>query len=102
MKYAIIFTVLILSMIWAKENTTLIKIDGMVCSYSCSGKVTNIVQKMDGIKNCSVDFNKGVATVVYDDKKVDEKDILDDLMTKTSYKASLLEENKSTKKVDKI
>ena len=61
----------------AKDNTTYIKVDGMQCSYSCAGKVSSVVQKMDGVKECNVDFDKGMATVVFDDQKLETKDILE-------------------------
>ena len=62
MKYAFI-TVLFISSIFAEVNTTQIKVDGMQCSYSCAGKVNSIVQKIEGVKESSVDFAKGIATV---------------------------------------
>ena len=60
------------SIMFAKESTTSIKVDGMQCSYSCAGKVNSIVQKIDGVKESTVDFAKGIATVTYDDKKLTE------------------------------
>ena len=88
MKYIIISSTLFLSILFAEDNTTVLKVDGMMCSYSCAGKVSTVVQNMKGVKDCSVDFEKGVATVVYDDKKVVEKDILEGLNKETSYKVS--------------
>ena len=64
------------SIMFAKESTTSIKVDGMQCSYSCAGKVNSIVQKIDGVKESTVDFAKGIATVTYDDKKVNRDDII--------------------------
>ena len=57
MKYALI-TGLFISSIFAEVNTTKIKVDGMQCSYSCAGKVNSVVQKIDGVKESSVDFAK--------------------------------------------
>jgi len=99
MKYIIISSTLFLSILFAEDNTTVLKVDGMMCSYSCAGKVSTVVQNMKGVKDCSVDFEKGVATVVYDDKKVVEKDILEGLNKETSYKVSLVD-LKSSKKVE--
>ena len=78
MKYAII-TSLFFSLLFGKESTTQIKVDGMQCSYSCAGKVNSVVQKMDGVKNSSVDFVKGIATVTYDEKKVNRNEIIKNL-----------------------
>jgi copper chaperone CopZ len=87
MKY-LLFSIVFLSFIIAEENTTYLKVEGMQCSYSCAGKVSNVVQKIDGVKDCSVDFSKGVATVVYDDQKLKSNDIISALQVNTSYVAS--------------
>ncbi len=96
MKYTILILTLALSFLSAKDNTTYIKVDGMQCSYSCAGKVNSVVQKMDGVKECTVDFDKGIATVVFDDKKLETKDIVESLKTNTAYTVS-----ECTKKQDK-
>ena len=107
MKYLILFFSLSLTFIMAKDNTTYIKVDGMQCSYSCAGKVNSVVQKIDGVKESSVDFAKGVATVTYDDKKVARNDIIKNLKSNTNYSIELMsaKTNKksgqcSSKKVD--
>ena len=85
MKQLTILFSLCLSFVFAKENTTSIKVDGMQCSYSCAGKVNSIVQKIDGVKESSVDFAKGIATVTYDDRKVNRNDIIMNLKKNTNY-----------------
>jgi copper chaperone CopZ len=84
MKYALI-TGLFISSIFAGVNTTQIKVDGMQCSSSCAGKVNSVVQKIEGVKESSVDFAKGIATVTYDDKKVNRNDIIKNLKSNTGY-----------------
>ena len=84
MKYALI-TSLFISFTFAEVNTTKIKVDGMQCSYSCAGKVNSVVQKIDGVKESYVDFAKGVATVTYDDNKVNRNDIIRSLKKNTGY-----------------
>ena len=84
MKYTLIIGLLI-SSLFAGVNTTQIKVDGMQCSYSCAGKVNSVVQNIKGVKESSVDFAKGIATVTYDDKKVNRSDIIKNLKNNTSY-----------------
>ena len=84
MKY-LLLSFSLLSTIFAEVNTTQIKVDGMQCSYSCAGKVNSVVQKIDGVKESSVDFAKGIATVTYDDKKVNRNDIIKNLKSNTGY-----------------
>ena len=91
MKYTIILTSLLLSVLFAKDNTAYVKVDGMMCGYSCAGKVSKVVQNLKPVKECYVDFEKGIATVLYDDKKLEEKDIVQSLKSNTSYKVSLLD-----------
>jgi copper chaperone CopZ len=102
MKYIVLMLSFMFSMLLAKENTTYLKVDGMKCSYSCSGKVSNIVQNMKGVKKVDVDFEKGIATVKYDDKKTAVKDIVDGLNNKTLYQATELDVEKNKKELSKI
>ncbi len=85
MKHTFILMSFILSFLFAKENTTSIKVGGMQCSYSCAGKVQSVVQKIDGVKESSVDFAKGMATVTFDEDKVNRTDIIKYLKKNTSY-----------------
>ena len=94
MKYALIAG-LLFSFSYAEVNTTKIKVDGMQCSYSCAGKVNSVVQKIDGVKESYVDFAKGVATVTYDNKKVNRNDIIRNLKSNTGYS---IEQASATKK----
>ena len=95
MKYNFILMFSLLSFVFAGENTTKIKVDGMQCSYSCAGKVNSVVQKIDGVKESYVDFAKGVATVTYDDDKVNRNDIIRSLKKNTGYS---IEQASATKK----
>ena len=86
------------SILFAGDNTTRVKVSGMMCSYSCVSKVNTVVKNIDGVKSCSVDFDKGEATVVYDDEKVASKDIDNILTKKTDFKVSeLADDIKSNK-----
>ena len=102
MKYIITILIPFLSIIMAKDNTTYLKVDGMKCSYSCSGKVSNIVQNIKGVKDCKVDFEKGIATVVYDDKKLQAEDIVQGLKDKTIYSVTEVENKIKEKESSKI
>ena len=76
------------SMLLAGDNTAKVKVTGMMCSYSCVSKVNAVINDIDGVKSCSVDFNKGEATVIYDDDKVESKEIVSVLTEKTDYKVT--------------
>ena len=102
MKYILLILTLALSFLTAKDNTAYIKVDGMQCSYSCAGKVNSVMQKMDGVKESTVDFDKGIATVVFDDQKLETKDIVEGLKTNTVYTVSECIKEQDTKKPAQI
>lgn len=96
-KITIIFVALV-SFAIAKDDKVSLKIGGMQCAYSCADKVTKVVENIKGVKDCEVDFASNTATVVFDDKKLDSKEIIDVLKKKTSYKVEI----QSEKKVESI
>tara|TARA_B100001996_G_scaffold314396_1_gene256986 strand:- start:154 stop:447 length:294 start_codon:yes stop_codon:yes gene_type:complete len=96
MKYIIIISTLFLTFLIAEENTALIKVEGMSCPVNCVGKVNKVVGDIEGVKDVSVDFEKGIATVVYDDKRLGQKAILAGLEEYTRYKVSYMGEGSPT------
>ena len=102
MQYILIIPLVIFTTLVAKDNTAYVKVDGMMCGYACAGKVSKVVQNLKGVKEFDVDFEKRKATVVYDDKKLEEKDIVQNLKSNTSYKVSLLDNQNTAKENNKI
>ena len=74
----------------------------MQCSYSCSGKVTKIVEAMKGVQNCEVDFASGSAIVTFDGEKQKSENIIKALNKKSNFKASVIETSKNMKEIDSI
>ena len=95
MKKIVVLFTLFLSISFAKDDKVDLKIQGMRCSYSCSDKVTKVVENLKGVKDCQVDFANNTATVIYDNKKLDSKRIIDVLEKKTSYKVVIQTEKKA-------
>ena len=102
MKYLTIAILLFSTLLLAKDNKTTLKVDGMRCQYSCTGKVATVVENIKGVKECNVDFKKGVATVVYDEQKLDSKEIVDALNDETSYKFSEIKQQETKKEASSI
>ena len=94
MKNITIIFVALVSFAIAKDDKVNLKIAGMQCAYSCADKVTKVVENIKGVKDCEVDFASNTATVVFDDKKLDSKEIIDVLKKKTSYKVEIQSEKK--------
>jgi|TARA_Y100000031_G_C7995906_1_gene281365 Cu+-exporting ATPase len=94
MKKITLILVALVSFAIAKDDKVNLKIAGMQCAYSCADKVTKVVENIKGVKDCEVDFASNTATVVFDDKKLDSKEIVDVLKKKTSYKVEIQSEKK--------
>ena len=94
MKKITLILVALVSFAIAKDDKVNLKIAGMQCAYSCADKVTKVVENIKGVKDCKVDFASNTATVVFDDKKLDSKEIVDVLKKKTSYKVEIQSEKK--------
>ena len=95
MKKTAVLLILFFSFAFAKDDKVNLKIEGMRCSYSCSDKVTKVVENLKGVKDCQVDFANNTATVIYDNKKLDSEIIVNVLEKKTSYKVEVQSENKA-------
>ncbi len=102
MKYLTLTIALFSTMLFAKDNKTTLKVEGMQCQYSCTGKVATVVENIKGVKECTVDFEKGFATVVFDEQKLASKDIVDVLTEKTSYKVSEMKQQDTKKETGSI
>ena len=102
MKKISILILSVFSILLAGEDKVNLKIDGMQCSYSCSGKVTKIVEAMKGVQNCEVDFSSGSAVVTFDSKKQKSENIINALNKKSNFKASVIEKTENKKEVDSI
>ena len=94
MKKIAVLLIVLLSFSIAKDDKINLKIEGMQCSYSCADKVTKVVENLKGVKDCEVDFANNIATVTFDNKRVDSQKIVDVLKKKTSYKVEVQTKNK--------
>ncbi|NJX15322.1 heavy-metal-associated domain-containing protein [Tamlana crocina] len=71
---------------YAKAEFT---IDGMTCQIGCAATIQKKISKMDGVKSATVDFDKKLAMVEYDEAKVNPE-LLTETVTNVSeiYKVS--------------
>ena len=65
---------------------TTVEVSGMTCG-GCCVKVETAVADLDGVIDVKADYEKGVATVTFEKEKVDVKQIVETINTKTSFKA---------------
>lgn len=59
------------------------KIEGMTCAIGCAKTIEKKLSKMEGVKSVSVDFDKKMAMVEYDEAKVTTSS-LEETVTKAS------------------
>ena len=71
---------------YAKAEFT---IDGMTCAMGCAAQIQKKIAKMDGVKSATVDFDKKLAMVEYNEAKVTPT-LLEETVTKVAdiYKVS--------------
>ncbi len=87
---ASIMTLLLSAAAFAKDVKTDIKVSGMTCG-SCAVSVKSALTKVKGVKSVDVSYEKGQATVVYDDAQTNEQQ-LRDAINKTGFKAEVSQE----------
>jgi copper chaperone len=68
------------------EKKTAIKIEGMTCSH-CSSFVSKTIKAVEGVKDVSVDLEKGNAEVTFEDALTNEMQIADAVNKTGIYKA---------------
>jgi len=81
----IISSFVIVSCLLAGTISESYKIKGMHCQYGCANKVKALMNDLDGMQKCEVDFDKSLMTVEYDNKKVNETLILSTLTEQTTF-----------------
>ena len=86
----IILSILMISFMFSASSEKTFKIDGMTC-MGCANKVNNAVDALDGVELCEVNVDKGQAKIVFDDSKINEKQILETLNEKTNFSCSIPE-----------
>ncbi len=72
-------------------------VQGMMCGSGCVKKITSHIGSLDGVKKCDVNFNKGIMTVEYDEKKINDKGIVKALNDKTTYSCSVKSQDEPKK-----
>ena len=70
----------------ADESTATYRVDGMMCAVNCPMKINQSLDSVEGIKSCKVDFDSKIATVIFDDEKIDSEKIAMTITKGTYYK----------------
>ena len=92
------FLFVVLTICVALSNESSFKIEGMGCEGGCSYKVKSIVNSIEGVDECSLDFEKKVLTVNYDSKIVNDQLIIEKISQDKNFKAEKIKINKKNKR----
>ena len=68
------------------DQFTILRIDGMHC-HRCDETIQKALKLIPGVHEVEVDFNSGLASVLYDDAQVKVKD-LTEAITEAGYQVS--------------
>ncbi len=72
------------TMAHAAETTQTIKVSGWHCG-GCSASTEQALKKLEGVKSVTSDFEKGTASVTFDDSRIKLSD-LERAITESGYK----------------
>ena len=59
----------------------------MTCKNGCVYRIKSVVQKIDGVSNMSVDFDKRILYVEYDSNKLDDSIVISKIADNTTFTA---------------
>ena len=68
------------------QARAIVPVLGMTCG-DCCVKVEAAVAKIDGVVDVKADYEESIAAVTYEKDKVDVKQIVETINTKTSFRA---------------
>ncbi|MGB1041388.1 MAG: heavy-metal-associated domain-containing protein [Flavobacteriales bacterium] len=76
-----------------------ITIEGMVCETMCVKRIEDKIKRQAGVKSCDIELDSKLATVIYDDSKVKEAEIVEiiESLSDKKYKVSNVETEKISK-----
>ena len=90
-----ILLVLLFNLILCATQISEFKIDGMMCGFGCVDKIKKEMDTIQGIQDYSISFEKSNMIVTYNNKFVNDKVIIDQLNSNTTYSCSLKNQEKS-------
>ena len=81
--------ILLVSFLVSANTSESYKVEGMSCGFGCVNKVKSVMNAIDGVNKCDVDFEKSLMIVEFDDSKVNSEIIIKSLSEETTYKTSM-------------
>jgi Cu+-exporting ATPase len=74
-----------------------LSIEGMSCEKMCAGLINEKLSNLEGVKSCNIDFESKVASVEFDDEKLNEDKMIETIrsLNDGQYSVSKVEINKT-------
>jgi len=91
----IVYLLIFSALLWSKEETVRIRVEGMTCPL-CTMTIKKNLKKQPGVSKAKVRLNTKMATVVYDDNKTDIQQLLR-AISEVGYKGYIDENNTNNK-----
>ena len=83
--------------LYSLPTKTIFSVEGMTCASGCTPKVNKAALEINGVESCDVNFDESKATLIYDNEKVTELEILSNLQLNTTFKFALAKTDQSSK-----
>ena len=80
----------------ASIETSNLNVRGMMCGMSCADKIEKQIDKIGGIKQYNLSYEKSLLVVDYDSSIISESQIINNLNDNTTYAFTLKADNQST------
>jgi copper chaperone CopZ len=85
--------IIFLSFIFSNTTTTNFKVSGMMCGVGCVKNITNNTMKINGVKECIINYEKESMEIIFDSNIVNKEKIKDELHNTTNYLFSIKKED---------
>ena len=85
-----------IGLLLSSELTGTYYVDGMMCAMNCPRKVNESLNGIEGIKSCKVDYETKIATIIYDDEKINSDIIAKTIAKNTYYRVKNMNEKEKS------
>tara|TARA_B100001142_G_C14278547_1_gene633891 strand:- start:866 stop:1255 length:390 start_codon:yes stop_codon:yes gene_type:complete len=92
--------IIVFAFLYSLPTKTILSVEGMTCGSGCAPKVNKAALEINGVESCDVNFDESKATLIYDNDKVTELEILSNLQLNTTFKFALSKADQSSKGAD--
>ena len=81
------------NLILCAVQTSEFNVKGMMCGNGCVKTIEKEINSIEGIKECSVSFEKSNMVITYDDELTNDNVIMSKLNTNTTYSCTFKKNN---------